>query len=133
MVRSTAERKGNGSGGQSPRTSARRRATHAPFAPRSPPRRVPRGASPPCRYQGGEDTPYPHWAELLEACEEFAVLSGWRFILVDFMRMDAADGTAGAPIEAAARARAMPTALHYADRVRARRAAGRRAGACREA
>lgn len=47
------------------------------------------------------------------------MLSGWRFILADFMRMEMADGTAGASAEAAARAAAMPTVLHYADLVRA--------------
>ncbi|KAJ1616270.1 hypothetical protein T492DRAFT_23224 [Pavlovales sp. CCMP2436] len=66
---------------------------------------------------GGEDTPYPHWAELLDACEDFAALSGWRFILSDFMRMEAADGSVGTPRVAAAMAQAMPTALHYADQV----------------
>jgi hypothetical protein len=69
--------------------------------------------------QGGEDTPFPHWAGLLDACEEFAALSGWRFILADFMRMEEADSSAGSPAQAAARARALPTALEYADRVAA--------------
>jgi len=74
---------------------------------------------------GGEDTPYPHWAELVDACEDYAALSGWRFVRSDFMRLDDDPPSANAATgkrekeEKAARARAMPVALDFGDRVRA--------------
>mmetsp|Transcript_18435 Transcript_18435/g.49574 ORF Transcript_18435/g.49574 Transcript_18435/m.49574 type:complete len:289 (+) Transcript_18435:112-978(+) len=74
---------------------------------------------------GGEDTPYPHWAELVDACEDYAALSGWRFVLSDFMRLDDASAPDDAHAsdrdkqEAEARRRAMPVALTFADDVRA--------------
>mmetsp|Transcript_18805 Transcript_18805/g.48447 ORF Transcript_18805/g.48447 Transcript_18805/m.48447 type:complete len:355 (+) Transcript_18805:203-1267(+) len=64
---------------------------------------------------GGEDTPFPHWAELLEACEEYSTISGWRFLLYDFMRLD--DNLSAA--ERSAREAALPVALQYADDVKA--------------
>jgi hypothetical protein len=54
------------------------------------------------------------WQPLLIACDDYARLSGWRFTLAEFMRMD---GEAQRPELHAARIRAMPTALEYADRV----------------
>ena len=59
---------------------------------------------------------YPEWSELLEACEEYAILCGWRFVLADFMNL-------GHPADSAqlraAKERALPVALSYGDRARA--------------
>jgi len=64
-----------------------------------------------------ESCPWQEWKELLVACHDYAVLSGWRFVLADFMnlsqRRHEADGLN------AAREHAMPTALDFGDRVRA--------------
>jgi len=66
-------------------------------------------------------TPQPHstppppleiseWAALLDACEAYATMRGWRFDLQDLMDLEAATGHE-------ARARAVPVALLYADRI----------------
>jgi len=60
-------------------------------------------------------TDYTEWKALLAACESYATLSGWRFVLADFMRMDRRE----TPGMAEARERAMPMALEFADRARA--------------
>ena len=62
------------------------------------------------------DTAYAEWRPLLAACESYAVASGWRFVLADFMRMD---GREAQGADQASRERAMPMALEYADRARA--------------
>ena len=61
------------------------------------------------------ETAYPEWRSLLAACEPYAAISGWRFVLTDFMRLDGREAAGVAE----ARQKAMPMALEYADRVRA--------------
>ena len=62
------------------------------------------------------DSAYVEWRELLTACEDYARLTGWRFVGDDFMRLDQRHENDDLR---AAREAAMPTALEYADRVRA--------------
>ena len=62
------------------------------------------------------DSAYVEWRELLTACENYARLTGWRFVGDDFMRLDQRHENDDLR---AAREAAMPTALEYADRVRA--------------
>eukprot|EP00310_Coccolithus_braarudii_P019998 CAMPEP_0183343268 /NCGR_PEP_ID=MMETSP0164_2-20130417/9216_1 /TAXON_ID=221442 /ORGANISM="Coccolithus pelagicus ssp braarudi, Strain PLY182g" /LENGTH=446 /DNA_ID=CAMNT_0025514047 /DNA_START=14 /DNA_END=1354 /DNA_ORIENTATION=- len=52
------------------------------------------------------------WAALLGACEPYAKMRGWRFDLQDLLDMDAESGQE-------ARAKALPMALAYADRLAA--------------
>ena len=61
------------------------------------------------------ESSYPEWSELLGACEDYAVLSGWRFSLSDFMNLSERHS----PEMGAAKERALPTALEFGDRVRA--------------
>ena len=63
-------------------------------------------AEPPCVWR--------EWAALIEACSEYAALSGWRFVGHDFLNLDSPASSA----VRAAKTRALPTALEYADRVR---------------
>jgi len=62
-----------------------------------------------------ESSPFEEWRALLVACEDYANLTGWRFVLSDFMAFQERQGTEALN---AAREAAMPTALDYADRVR---------------
>jgi len=65
---------------------------------------------------GGEfDTPFAEWGPLLATCERYACLTGWRFVLSDFMHLQRRESAE----LAAARESALPMALEYADRVRA--------------
>jgi hypothetical protein len=57
---------------------------------------------------------YPAWAELLEALEPYAQLSGFRFVLNDFMRMD---DPKPSPELQAAQERAMPHVLDMGERL----------------
>ena len=59
------------------------------------------------------ETVWTEWRALLVSCQDYAVLSGWRFLLTDFMRLNGPGG----PAMAAAREKALPMALEYADRV----------------
>ena len=59
---------------------------------------------------------FPEWRRLLDACEEYAKLRGWRFVESDFMNLAERHEVAEL---VAARERAMPVALEYGDRVRA--------------
>lgn len=56
----------------------------------------------------------PQWSQLLDACEDYAVLQGWRFDQDHFMSLDQAE----AEQARAARVKAMPVALTYADRLK---------------
>lgn len=59
---------------------------------------------------------FAEWSPLLSACEKYAALCGWRFVLADFMKL----GNEHDSDEfRQAREKAMPMALAYADRVRA--------------
>ena len=59
---------------------------------------------------------YPEWSALLGACEDYAMLCGWRFVLADFMDLENQGQSAELR---SAREKALPMALAYADRVRA--------------
>lgn len=57
---------------------------------------------------------FPAWAELLDACREYCRLSGWRFLPLDFdLRRPVSS-----PEALAARVRALPTIIRYAERCR---------------
>jgi len=57
---------------------------------------------------------FPAWAELLDACREYCRLSGWRFMPLDFdLRRPVPS-----PEALAARVRALPMVLRYAERCR---------------
>ena len=57
---------------------------------------------------------FEEWRPLLAACDAYASLTGWRFVLSDFMRLQGRDSDE----LRAARESAMPMALEFADRVR---------------
>lgn len=65
-------------------------------------------------------TPWAEWRALLVACESYAILTGWRFVLADLMRLDQPSDS---DAMRATRERAIPTALEYADRLQACKAA----------
>ena len=56
---------------------------------------------------------YPTWQPLLDACEDYARLSGWRFSRAEFMNLERQPSGA----LHAARVKAMPVALDYGERV----------------
>eukprot|EP00316_Scyphosphaera_apsteinii_P020875 CAMPEP_0119301644 /NCGR_PEP_ID=MMETSP1333-20130426/3380_1 /TAXON_ID=418940 /ORGANISM="Scyphosphaera apsteinii, Strain RCC1455" /LENGTH=356 /DNA_ID=CAMNT_0007303767 /DNA_START=58 /DNA_END=1128 /DNA_ORIENTATION=- len=57
---------------------------------------------------------FTEWQELLDACTDYATKRGWRFDMTDFMDLDSAAKDHEAQ---AARIKAMPVALQYADRL----------------
>lgn len=61
------------------------------------------------------DCAFEEWRPLLAACDSYASLTGWRFVLADFMHLQ---GRESSDLRAA-RELAMPLALDFADRVRA--------------
>lgn len=63
---------------------------------------------------------YPLWGALVDACDEYARSSGWRFALADFMALDAPGET---PSLRESKLAAMPVALDFAERARASAAA----------
>lgn len=63
-------------------------------------------------------TAFPEWRDLLAMCDEYASLTGWRFVKQDFMNMGMAAHDDMDKIRAA-RERAMPVALEYAHRIAA--------------
>lgn len=63
------------------------------------------------------DCAFDEWRALLAACHEYAALKGWRFVKLDLMT--GLGDTRESEELRAARERAMPMALAYADRVRA--------------
>ena len=63
-----------------------------------------------------ESCVWTHWRELIDAAGPYAKLTGWRFVLHDFMALDRPQDPAELR---AARARAMPTVVEFGERVRA--------------
>jgi len=59
---------------------------------------------------------FAEWSPLLSACEKYATLCGWRFVLAEFMKLD---NKHDSDELREAREKAMPMALAFADRVRA--------------
>ena len=57
---------------------------------------------------------FEEWRPLLAACDAYASMTGWRFVLSDFMQLQGRDSDE----LRAARESAMPMALEFADRVR---------------
>lgn len=76
---------------------------------------VQHAVSPPAT--AAESCPWKEWKELIRACHKYAILSGWRFVLSDFMNLAQKRHEADGLNEA--RESAMPMALDYGDRVRA--------------
>jgi len=62
---------------------------------------------------------YTAWRELLDALEPYAQITGWRFVLADFMRLD---DPKPSPELTAAQERAMPVVLDFAERLQRIRA-----------
>ena len=59
---------------------------------------------------------FPEWRPLIAACNDYARLTGWRFVLSDFMNLSQ---RCQSPELCAARELALPMSLEYGDRVRA--------------
>ena len=72
---------------------------------------------------------YTAWRELLDALEPYAQITGWRFVLADFMRLD---DPKPSPELTAAQERAMPVVLDFAERLQRFREArsAQRLGVC---
>jgi len=67
-------------------------------------------------------TDFLAWAPLLESCEEYARLSGWRFNLADFLDIDSGRGSAETTdFFYASKLNAMPMVLDWGERVQAAR------------